>query len=131
MKSFRTDKDTENSPYAAYQAGPSCRVRIIGPAWLKLFFATMKAYGYYIKDTLVSLMDLKTTSNFKLKKILLKLLFLPSWFTWGSKQVSEVAAAGPNFLFGEWYRNASLPLSLPSHVRIIWFYYFVFLFLMK
>ena len=29
-----------------------------------------------------------------------------------------MAAAGPNFLFGEWYRNASLPLSLPSHVRI-------------
>lgn len=70
MKSFRTDKDTENSPYAAYQAGPSCRVRIIGPAWLKLFFATMKAYGYYLEDTLVSLMDLKKTSNFKLKKII-------------------------------------------------------------
>ena len=63
-------------------------------------------------------MDLKKTSDFKLKKKWLKLLFLPSWFIWGSRQVSEVAAAGPNFLFGEWYRNASLPLSLPSHVRI-------------
>lgn len=48
-ESFRTDKDTENSPCAAYQAGPSYRV--IGPAWLELFFAVMKAYGYHIKDT--------------------------------------------------------------------------------
>ena len=64
MKSFRTDKDTENSPYAAYQAGPSCRVRIIGPAWLKLFFATMKAYGYYLRH--LSISD-GSEKNFKLQ----------------------------------------------------------------